>query len=254
LIADLYEERGIYLRGLAHPVAFLGTREMNLELDGRTPGIRDAILQEPLNGGFEKYGAVMVTPRNYYRLLESGQNALLFPGGAKEALSGDTSYPLFWPKDKTDFVRTAARFNATILPLSAIGMVDSVNVLAEPDAIYYVPFIGERARKANANVTAARYDTKNEDETVGFPLFVPKLPARNYFLFGKPIDTTNVDPKDKQACCKIYKEARQEVRRGLDDLLKVRKHDPFEKTPGRIAYESLLRKKAPTFSIKELNK
>jgi hypothetical protein len=49
--------------------------------------------------------------------MESGQDVLLFPGGAKEALNGNKSYPLYWP-DKVDFVRTAAKFNATIVPVA----------------------------------------------------------------------------------------------------------------------------------------
>jgi pimeloyl-ACP methyl ester carboxylesterase len=125
-IADLYEQRGIFARGLAHPVTFMAptsSRKTRPELGWRTPGIVQGnrpqtppiALANPME--FEKFGAVMVTPRNYYRLMESGQNALLFPGGAKEALNGNKSYRLYWP-DKVDFVRTAAKFNATIVPVA----------------------------------------------------------------------------------------------------------------------------------------
>lgn len=262
-MADMFEERGIFARGLAHPVAFIGQQQgsnrssnFNFELDGRTPGLlatgNNSSGIGPPNANFEKFGAVMVTPRNYYRVLQSGQNALLFPGGAAEALSGNKSYPLLWP-EKVDFVRTAARFNAIIVPLSAVGMLDSFNVIAEPQEIYKVPFIGERARRMNANITAARYDQNNEEETIGFPLALPSMPARNYFLFGKPIDTSNIDPSDKVACERIYKEAQQEVRRGIDDLIKAREHDPFKSTPQRLAYEQIFGKKAPTFPVSKLN-
>jgi hypothetical protein len=257
VVPDLLEERGIFVRGLAHPVAFQGRRTPNFELDGRTPGLVSSADSptEPSDvfvGSFEKYGAVKVTPRNYYRLMQTGQSALLFPGGAAEALSGNKSYPLFWP-EKVDFVRTAARFNATIVPLSAIGVLESFNVLAEPQEIFNLPFIGELARRQNANTMSARYDQKNEDETLGFPLALPSMPARNYFVFGKPIDTSHIDPMDKKACESCYKEVQQEVRRGLDDLIRARKHDPFKNTPQRFAYERVFGKKAPTFPVSELN-
>ena len=124
IIGELLEECDLVCRGLAHPVVFNQTSRGNPELHGRTPG-----LVSPVGGGggrgggntnsfstFEKFGAVAVTPRNYYRLMQSGQNALLFPGGVKDVFQTDSSYPLLWP-DKPDFVRTAARFNATIVPL-----------------------------------------------------------------------------------------------------------------------------------------
>lgn len=85
LFAELYEEKGIIARGLAHPVAFAGTTELN-ELRGRTAGI--ATNQNPVNPDFQDFGALPVTPRNYYRLMQSGQTGLLFPGGANEALCG----------------------------------------------------------------------------------------------------------------------------------------------------------------------
>ena len=121
IIGELLEECDLICRGLAHPVVFNQTGGGNPELFGRTPGL---VAPDRRNGGdsvnsfstFQKFGAVAVTPRNYYRLLQTGQNALLFPGGVKDVFQTDPSYPLLWPK-KPDFVRTAARFNATIVPL-----------------------------------------------------------------------------------------------------------------------------------------
>lgn len=249
LVSQLLEDRDLLIRGLAHPVAFLGTQTNNLQ--GRTPGLGDDS-RNPVNGDFQQWGAVMVTPRNYYRMLQSGQNALLFPGGAREALSGQPGYPLMWP-NKLDFVRTAARFNATIVPLSAIGMLESLNVVAEPDQILNLPFIGERARAWSSNITAARYDEKNDEESLFFPIAIPKLPARNYFLFGRPIDTTSIDPQDLEACNRVYRQTQDAVRKGLDDLLQAADKDPYKDPVRRLAYERLFGRQAPTFSIDELN-
>jgi hypothetical protein len=137
---------------------------------------------------------------------------------------------------------------------AAVGMVDSVNVIAEPPDILNLPFVGERLRRVVANQTAARYDQKPEDETVVFPIAVPSAPARNYFLFGRPIDTTDLDPRDKAACERVYRTAQQEVRKGIDDLLRAREKDPFQNAPARLAYERLFQRKAPTFPIDVLNR
>jgi hypothetical protein len=248
IFAELFEEKGIAARGLAHPIAFTGT-PLN-ELGGRTPGI--STNRGGINGDLYEFGAIPVTPKNYYRLMQSGQAGLLFPGGAKEALSGRKDYPLFWPT-KTDFVRTAARFNATIIPLSAVGMLESVNVLVESDEIFDLPFIGQRVREFSENTKPARYDRKNQDEVLTPPFALPTLPARNYFLFGKPISTKDVDHNDKEACARVYRQSQDGVRRGIDDILRARELDPFKDTPRRLVYERLFGKKAPTFPIDELN-
>jgi hypothetical protein len=247
IFAELFAQKGIAARGLAHPVVFAGT-ELN-ELGGRTPGI--ARNRRGATSDLFDFGAIPVTPKNYYRLMQSGQVGLLFPGGAKETITERKDYPLFWPT-RTDFVRTAARFNATIIPLSAVGMLDSVNVLVKSEDVYKIPFVGERIRALSQNVTAARYDREKE-EGVTPPIALPTLPARNYFLFGKPISTKNVDPDDKEACARVYRQAEGGVRRGLDDILRAREFDPYKDPRRRLVYERLYGKKAPTFPIDKLN-
>jgi pimeloyl-ACP methyl ester carboxylesterase len=256
IVAELYEQRGIVPRGLAHPVAFQARQQsLNyIDLGGRVPGlVDDEQISNLFQSGFDKYGAVKVSPRNYYRLLQTGQDALLFPGGAAEALLGNTSYPLAWPVDKVDFVRTAARFNATIVPLSAVGIVDSFQVLAEPKDLLNLPIIGDRLKQLNANTTAARYDRKNEDEFLAAPICAAKTPARNYFIFGKPIYTKDIDPNDKDACELAYRTAQLEVERGISDLLTARSKDPYGDTIRRLTYERLWSKAAPSFDLDELN-
>lgn len=198
----------------------------------------------------------MVTPRNFYRLMETGQTALLFPGGVREVFHGkNEAYKLFWP-EKVDFVRVAARFNATIVPVSAVGGADSANILLDTPDILNLPFgLGERARNNTKNTVAARYDSENEEEIFQPPLVAPKLlPARHYFVFGKPFDTSNLDHKDKSACQMFYKNVQNELIRGLDDVLEARLRDPYANTLQRLVYENMLGKSAPTFPLSELNK
>lgn len=258
IIAELLEERGISARGLAHPIVFQGNGADNGFGPAPTRKVRkvnkDGELEKPL-GQFQSFGAVMVTPRNFYRLMETGQTALLFPGGVREVFHGkEEAYKLFWP-EKVDFVRVAARFNATILPLSAIGAADSANILLDAPEILNLPFgLGERAQNNTKNTIAARYDSQNDEEVFQPPIVAPKLlPARHYFVFGKPFDTTHINHKDKVACGTLYKEVKKELVRGLEDLLKARENDPYADTLKRLAYERILRKQSPTFPLSELN-
>ena len=257
ILAELLLERGIVARGLAHPVVFQGS-------DDTIPG-------QPVNPGragpdrdtggpfdnqvFRKFGAVKVSPRNYYRLLQTGQNALLFPGGVREVFHGkDEAYQLFWP-EKVDFVRTAARFNATVVPLSALGAADSFNVLLDGKELVQLPFVGERLLESARNVTAARYDQDNADELFQMPLVVPKFPpARHYFVFGKPMETTELDYNDKEACQDFYKDVKKEMERGFSDVLRARKEDPYGDSTLRLAVEQVSGKQAPTFPLELINK
>lgn len=258
VVAKLLKE-GIVVRGLGHPVIFQSPGRG--ELDGRIPGL---VPTEPSGGGgvqftgnagnFRAFGAVPVSPRNFYRVLEAGQNALLFPGGVREVFHGkNEAYQLFWP-EKVDFVRTAARFNATIIPLSSVGMADSVNMLLDSGEVAKLPFIGESAKLFAANVPSARFDTANQDEFFLPPISAPSLPARNYFVFGKPMSTKDLDPKDKEACKRAYLAIQEETKRGISDILEARENDPYKNTPRRLAFERFTGNKAPTFSMEEINR
>jgi hypothetical protein len=252
IYAELLEQKGITPRGLAHPVGFASAALP--ELRGRVPGLMSSTGGTGQNPflNFQLFGAVEVSPRNYYRLLKNKETVLLFPGGASEALMGRKDYPLFWPEDM-DFVRTAAKFNATIVPLAAVGMVDGFSVLLEREEILKLPVLGDLVRNATTTPTNARYGKRQTGELLTPPAILPGVPARNYFIFGKPFDTTSIDPKDLQSCEQLYRATRQEVRSGLDDILRSRAKDPFLNTPQRMAYERVLNKRAPTFSIDELN-
>ena len=258
IIAELLEQRNISARGLAHPFIFQGSEP---ELPGQpvNPGLNGPD-RDPSNNPFsprvfQKFGAVMVTPRNYYRLLQTGQDVLLFPGGVREVFhrKGE-EYHLFWP-DQVDFVRTAARFNATVVPLSAVGSSESFNILLDSDELVNLPFVGEGLRQSSANRTSARFNQDNDQELFQTPLAVPKIPpARHYFVFGKAMKTDQLDYNDKVGCKKFYRSVKEEVERGFDDILKSRPHDPYKDSTARIAVEQVTGKQAPTFGTEELNK
>jgi hypothetical protein len=240
IVPQLIEDLGLHVRGLAHPILFQAAREGNGTFFG--------------DPDYFKYGIVEVTPRNYYRLMETGQAALLFPGGVREVFHGkNEAYKLFWP-EKVDFVRIAAKFNATIIPLSAVGAAESVNILIDPPDMLKLPFgLGEQLEKNSRSVAAARFDANSDGELFVPPFALPTpLPARHYFIFGKPIETHELDPKDRAACSKVYAEIQSELNRGFSDLLRAREKDPFKDTARRIVFELATGKPAPTFSVEDL--
>lgn len=241
IVPQLIEDRNLYVRILAHPILFQAAVN---------------IAENFFVNSFliKKYGIVEVSPKNYYRLMETKQAALLFPGGVREAFHGkNEAYQLFWP-EKLDFVRIAAKFNATIVPLSAIGAADSVQILIDPPDMLKLPFgLGEKLANNSRNVMAARYDGNADSELFLPPFALLGLPARHYFMFGRPIETHRLDPKDKATCSKVYSEIQGEMNRGFTDLLRAREKDPFLDTAIRLSYVLATGKPAPTFSVDLLN-
>jgi hypothetical protein len=88
IISELLEERGIMARGLAHPIAMGGFAGGEPRTGAQEPTVRkqkrrwefneeDSQFQGDL---FSMFGAVKVSPRNFYRLLQTNQTMLLFPG------------------------------------------------------------------------------------------------------------------------------------------------------------------------------
>ena len=264
IISQLLEERGIMAHGLAHPLVMGdfatggGPRAGSDEPRVRKQKRRWEYNEDSQFGSdlFSMFGAVRVSPRNFYRLMQTNQTALLFPGGVREVFhrKGE-AYQIFWPEGKTDFVRVAAKFNATIVTLSAIGAADSVDIVLDSNELLELPFgVGDRLANFSSSVMPARFDAQNEDEVFLPPLAIPKpIAARHYFLFGKPFDTSPLDPTDLHACRDMYKSIEDEMRHDIKALLEARDLDPYSLDGvKRTAYQKLSGKDPPTFGIESL--
>ena len=85
---------------------------------------------------------------------------------------------------------------------------------------------------------------------------MPKpFPARHFFLFGKTVDTTLLDPNNKAECEKIYIGVKNEVEDGIDALLSARKDDPYALDGvKRSLYQRAFGKDPPTFPLSSLPK
>jgi hypothetical protein len=197
-------------------------------------------VQDNLN----KFGVVEVSPGSIFELMKRNETILLFPGGANEACHGkNEAYTLKW-KERVDFVRMAAAFDAIIVPFGAIGIADSVNMVLDGADLRGLPIVGASVQRFNDRLPRAQAGVA---ENFSFPLVTPKLPRRIYFLFDKPFDTRAVSIKDKAACQTAYVQIKTQVESCMETLLKFREDDPYDRFAPRIAYETLFNgKQAPT--------
>lgn len=131
-INQVFEDTGMLLRGLAHPTALqacarlldIGAVTVRLSPKSTASSSPDPSQGSDATGGSQfgsflaTYGAVTVSGKNIFSLLQQGEAVLLYPGGVREAYKGrGEQYQLFWP-EKSEFVRMAAKFDATIVPFS----------------------------------------------------------------------------------------------------------------------------------------
>uniref|UniRef100_A0A7S0VIS5 AB hydrolase-1 domain-containing protein n=1 Tax=Hemiselmis tepida TaxID=464990 RepID=A0A7S0VIS5_9CRYP len=261
LLDGVYAETGTILRGLAHPMLFEAE-------DGGVPGAMGGGMSGNM---YEKFGAVPVSGRNFAKLLQRGDPVLLFPGGLGEALHRkDEYYTLKWP-EKTDFVRLAARYNATIVPFGGVGASDAATVLLDPDEVKefgespIVKLLGAawpfaRVATEPEDAAAGRSSESSSSDRLAFkdlPIVVPKPPwevSRTYFMFGSPIRTQGINVKDAEECAGVYTKVQGEVNGILSYLLDNRENDPYKELSARLLYETQNARSAPTFSPPPLAK
>lgn len=210
-----------------------------------------------LGGSFAQWGAVPVTPRNFFRLLERNEAVLLFPGGAREACHGPgEKYQLFWP-EKTDFVRAAAKFNAIVVPFGGVGSADNVRFLNSSSS--------ESQSRAPLNLAVEGGGFMPVSEALktppSFPSVFPRFPPatqaaagfgdRFYYSFGAPVDLQHVNPKDKDACDEAYSRIRHSVEGEIQWLLETRVKDPNRNFLRRLLWERLASLDPPPKRVKE---
>ncbi|CAI5949771.1 unnamed protein product [Closterium sp. NIES-64] len=249
---------GVVVRGLAHPLAIEMFHDINMLVEQGEQ--------------YKVFGAVPVTPANTYKVLANKEAALLFPGGVREALKKrGEDYQLFWP-ERAEFVRMAAKHEATIIPFACIGVDDGFDILVDADEMPSVPVIGPMAVEGvqawpRVSVTiigpmavegVQSWPRVRDAAAAGAaaeqfipPVVVPKGLNRLYFLFGAPIRTKGMKHllTDKAAAAELYAHVKGEVEGGLQYLLKKREEDPYNDPVPRLLYEATWggEKQAPTF-------
>ncbi|OWM66972.1 hypothetical protein CDL15_Pgr000424 [Punica granatum] len=230
LVEEFLREKNVLVRGVAHPELFMGN------VDSPTS-------EFSLPDWFKVFGAVPVTASNLYKLLATNSHALLYPGGAREALhyKGE-EYKVIWP-DQPEFVRMAARFGATIVPFGAVGEDDIVEYVLDYNDMMKIPFLNDYIREFNQKTIRMRDSGSGEvaNQQLFLPGILPKVPGRMYYLFGKPIETGGKEKilMDKKNASELYLQIKSEVERGMAYLLKKRKEDPYRNIFDRVTYRVL---------------
>ncbi|KNA07191.1 hypothetical protein SOVF_174150 [Spinacia oleracea] len=228
LVEGFLREKEIMVRGLAHPALFASSSSNN----------------ELSSFDYTRvFGAVPVTASNLFKLLSTKSHILLYPGGAREALhyKGE-AYKLFWP-DRPEFVRMAAKFNATIVPFGVVGEDDVAELALDYNDLMKIPVVNELVRQnANDTVKVRNIDEGEVgNENLFIPGLLPKIPGRFYYLFGKPIETQGREEllKDKKSAEELYMQIKSEVESNIDYLLNKREDDPYRSIIDRTIYRLL---------------
>lgn len=209
LWAELWEKRGIYLRGLGDHLHF----------------------RVPLWRGFvRRFGAVEGTRPKLRALFDAGEHVLVFPGGAREvAKRKGEKYTLVW-KERLGFARLAIEYGVTIVPFAAVGIEDAFDVVYDADDLYKTPVGGIlealRVRKDIVPPVALGLG----------PTLLPR-PERLYFHFGEPVETRHLKGRegDDEVCRGVRDAVKREVEQGIALMREERERDPERGLMPRVA-------------------
>jgi len=176
LFAELYQTKGVFLRGMSDHLHY------------SIPLWRDLLT---------RFGAVRGTRENVKKLMKAGENILLFPGGGREVfkLKGE-AYKLIW-KNRLGFARLAVEHSYSILPFASVGIENAFSIIFDRKDLMN-SFLGRFIKR-----TGILKDTVLKDGelippiTRGLGLTMLPRPERVYFSFGEPIDTTPFKGKHK---------------------------------------------------------
>ena len=197
LYAELYREKGIFLRALGDHIHF------------KIPGWRDAL---------EAFGVVDGTRENCAELMRAGESILVFPGGAREvAKRRGEKYKLVW-KERLGFARMAIENGCTIVPFSAVGLEDAYDIVMDADELLATP-LGALFRRFGLREDALLPVVKG----IG-PTPLPR-PQRLYFRLGPAVPTAGLEA-DEASCRELRDRVKAEVERGIELMLVEQAADP----------------------------
>ncbi|MFT4519042.1 MAG: 1-acyl-sn-glycerol-3-phosphate acyltransferase [Halioglobus sp.] len=200
----------------------------------RAMGDKFLFANRPIADFLMKTGAVMGHPKVCTALMKDGQDLLVFPGGAHEAVKpASEMYELQW-KERYGFVKLAAANGYTIMPFGLVG----------PDEFYSHFMEGQDIPDSGLGRVLTRMGVLNDDfrsdilppiplGSLGTPF--PK-PQRCYLGFGEPVDLSQHQGQTlkKTQLQSIRAEVAEQIEMQLTELLFTR-----EQTKGN---DSLLRR------------
>jgi 1-acyl-sn-glycerol-3-phosphate acyltransferase len=205
MAAEIYEQRGRFMRGLGDHAHY------------SVPLWRDLLT---------RFGTVRGTRENCAELMEAGEPVLVYPGGGREVMKRkDEEYKLIW-KERVGFVRLAVAHGYPIVPFGAIGVDDAYDIHIDGDSAVMAP------ARALAGLLTGRRDMVPPIATGIGPL--PR-PERYYFGFGTPNKTAGAgDPEDPELLRELRDRVRNAVYAQIAELKGIRAADPERYPPARV--------------------
>ncbi|KAK6152769.1 hypothetical protein DH2020_012408 [Rehmannia glutinosa] len=147
------------------------------------------------------------------------------------------------------------RFGATIIPFGGVGEDDVLELLLDCDDQMKIPALKDLIEGLNNETVRLRTDVDGEvgKQSIYYPILLPKLPGRAYFLFGKPIPTKGREDilRNKDKAREMYIEVQNEIEKCIAFLKEKREKDPYRNLLDRVAYQGSngFHSEVPTFDI-----
>ncbi|XP_071730604.1 phytyl ester synthase 1, chloroplastic-like isoform X2 [Rutidosis leptorrhynchoides] len=153
------------------------------------------------------FGAISISAKNLLKLLLRKSYILLYPGGARDIFHRKGS--------PQELLRMSVKYGATIIPFVVVGEDE----------------ISEMVNEFNQGKTNLRKGMSEEisKQELHFPILLPKIHSRLYYLFAKPIKTKGNENilHDKDYLQKLYSQINCDFEEHTNYLLKKREEDPY---------------------------
>lgn len=173
-------------------------------------------------------GAAMGHPAVCSALMAAGQDLLVFPGGAHEAVKpGRQRYQLQW-KERYGFIRMAAEHGYTIMPFGIVGPDEFYSHLIESEDLP-ASLPGRLLRRLGLLTDDTRPDALPPLPLGALGTLLPK-PQRCYLGFGQPVDLARFSKRKpgKVQQRKIREQVAGEIEEQLQQLLLLREQQRRE--------------------------
>ncbi len=169
-----------------------------------------------------KTGGVIGNPEVCTALMDAGEDILVFPGGAHEAVKPKSeSYTLQW-KNRFGFVRLAALHGYTIVPFAMVGPEEFYDHIIEGHELPHSA-LGKLLKRAGLLTEDTRPDMLPPVPRGMLGSLLPR-PQRCYVSYGEPVDLSRHRGKipGKKALGTIRDRVATSIEDQIADLLLLR--------------------------------
>lgn len=200
LFGEIFERRGLYVRGLGDHLHF--------EVPGWSSLVR-------------KLGVVEGTPANCAELFRRKESVLVFPGGGREvAKRKGEQYKLKW-ENRMGFARLAIQHGVPVVPFASVGVEDAFDIVFDGDEILERTPLGHVFDRFGLRRNVMWPIVKGLGPT---PL--PR-PERLYFDLRPTVDTARFGgDASEQNVTALRDEVKAAIEGGIADMIAFRAQDP----------------------------